>query len=284
MSTIPVRVTQEEFARHFAPHLSQAKRGFVSKIPLHKIFNYILYRLHTGCQWAQLPIVAPAASPDKKEISWHAVYYHFRRWSRDGSLEKAWQASVVEVKGELDLSEMSVDGSHTLAKKGGVGVSYQSRKRAKTSNLLSLCEAKGYVIGCLGMRPGHHHDVFEFKPALQTAFKLLKRLGLCLEGALFHADPAFDTKAARKTCFNHGLVPNIKQNRRNRKATKRGRKRLFDEAAYKRRFVIERGFAWSDKFKQLLIRFEREDAYFLGAHYIAFALINLRHTLSNCFN
>ena len=271
MSTIPVRVTQEEFKFHFAPYLSTAQRGFVSKIALHKIFNYILYRLHTGCQWAQLPIASDAAS-DKKEISWHTVYYHFRKWSRDGSLQRAWQASVVAVKDELDLSEMSLDGSHTVAKKGGLGVSYQGRKRAKTSNLLCLCEAKGSVIACLGMRPGHHHDAFEVKPALQTAFKSLKRLGLKISGALFHADPAFDTKAARKTCFNHALVPNIKENPRNRKVPKRGRKRFFDETAYKRRFVVERGFAWSDKFKQLLIRFEREDAYFLGAHYIESAL------------
>ena len=284
MSTIPTKVTQEEFERHFAPHLSQAQRGFVSKIPLFKMFNYVLYRLHTGCQWSQLPIAPDPEDADRKEISYHAVYYHFRKWSLDGSLEKVWQASIVAVQEEMDLSEMSVDGTHTVAKKGGVGVSYQGRKKAKTSNLLSICEGRGYIIACLGLRPGHHHDVFEFKPALQNAFKSLQRLGLKISGALFHADPAFDTKAARKTCFNHGLVPNIKENQRARKTPKRGPKRIFDEVAYKRRFVVERGFAWSDKFKSLLIRFERKDAYFLGAHHIVFALINLRHRLSNCFN
>ena len=191
----------------------------------------------------------------------------------------------------MNSSEMSVDGSHAIAKKGGSGVSYQGRKKAKTSNLLSICEGQGSVIACLGLRAGHYHDAFEIKPSLQSAFKSLKALGLKITGALFHAAPAFDTKAARKTCFNHGLVPNIKDNPRGcknakggRKNAKRGRKRFFDEVAYKRRFVAKRSFAWSDKFKSLLIRFEREDAYFLGAHHIAFALINLRHRLTNCFN
>jgi transposase len=284
MSTIPTKVTQDEFERHFLPHLNTARRGFVSRIPLHKIFNYILYRLHTGCQWEQLPIAPDPLNADKKEISHHAVYHHFRKWSRDASLEKAWLASIIEVQDEMNLSEMSVDGSHAIAKKGGAGVSYQGRKKAKTSNLLSICEGHGYVIACLGLRPGHHHDAFGIKPALQSAFKSLKALGLKITGALFHADPAFDTKAARKTCFNHGLVPNIKENPRARKNVKRGRKRFFDETAYKRRFVAERSFAWSDKFKSLLVRFEREDAYSLGAHHIAFALINLRHRLNNCFN
>jgi transposase len=49
---------------------------------------------------------------------------------------------------------------------------------------------------------------------------------------------------------------------------------------YKPRWVAERTFAWVDKFKRLLIRFERRDAYFLGAHHIAFAMINLRHLIA----
>jgi len=40
---------------------------------------------------------------DKKEISWQAVYYHFRKWRADGSLEKVWQASVQTVQGDLDM-------------------------------------------------------------------------------------------------------------------------------------------------------------------------------------
>ena len=98
---------------------------------------------------------------------------------------------------------------------------------------------------------------------------------LALEGA----DKAFDTKDARKTCFNHAVMPNIDENKRNRKTVKRGRKRFFNAEVYKRRFTCERTFAWIDKFKALLIRFDRKNVYFLGAHFIAFAMINLRHVI-----
>ena len=91
MSTIPVSLTENQFDEHIRPYISTAKRGFESKIPLYKVFNYILFRLHTGCQWYQLPIVTESGNPDKKEISHDAVYYHFRKWSRDGSLERVWQ-------------------------------------------------------------------------------------------------------------------------------------------------------------------------------------------------
>jgi len=215
--------------------------------------------------------------PRKKEISWQAVYYHFRNWSADGSLERVWQASIQTIQQDLDLAQLNLDGSHALAKKGGESVAYQRRKRAKTSNILPITDANGFVIASTGIVAGHHHDAFNLKPHLQSAFKRLKRLGLTIVGAWLNADSAFDTRDARKVCFNHHLIPNIAENKRNRKTPKRGRKRLFNPDIYKQRFTSERSFAWMDKFRALLIRYDRKDAHFLGAHFIAFAMINLRH-------
>ncbi len=48
MASIPIDVTETQFEQHFRPHLSTAKRGYESKIPLYKVFNYILYKLRTG--------------------------------------------------------------------------------------------------------------------------------------------------------------------------------------------------------------------------------------------
>lgn len=66
MSTIPTSLTENQFNEHVLPHLSVAKRGFVCKIPLYKVFNYILYRIHTGCQWDQIPIDVDPNDPEKK--------------------------------------------------------------------------------------------------------------------------------------------------------------------------------------------------------------------------
>ncbi len=56
MSTILTSVTQEQVEQYIRPALRVAKRGYECSIPLYKVFNYILYRLHTGCQWERLPI------------------------------------------------------------------------------------------------------------------------------------------------------------------------------------------------------------------------------------
>jgi transposase len=191
-----------------------------------------------------------------------------------------WQESILTILDDLIFSELNLDGSHTIAKKGGESVAYQPRKRAKTSNILPITDAQGYIVATTGVVSGNHHDAYDLKANLQTAFKGMKRLGLVLQGAVFNADSAFDTTAARKTCFNHGVIPNIVENKRNRKRNKRGRKRLFDQEIYKKRFTSERSFAWIDKFRALLIRFEHKEAYFMGGHFIAYAMINLRHVLA----
>ena len=113
MSTIPTSVTQAQFEHYIRPALRTAKRGYESKIPLFKVFNYVLYHLHTGCQWHQLPVQFVG---EQKEISWQAIYYHFRKWSGDGSLERVFQHSIVSIRAQIDTHQLNLDGSHALAK------------------------------------------------------------------------------------------------------------------------------------------------------------------------
>lgn len=209
------------------------------------------------------------------------MYGQFVRWCMDGSFRRLWTDSILTIKADLDLSSFNLDGSQTLAKKGGESVAYQGRKKGKTSNILPITDANGYIIASTGIVAGNHNDAYQLKSHLQTAFKEMKQLGLDFQGAYLNADGIFDTKEARKTCFNYGVIPNIPENQRGRKSVKRGRKPLFDEAIYHRRYSTERTFAWIDSYKRLLIRFERKDALFLGAHHLAFAMINLRHVLAS---
>jgi transposase len=69
MSQIPIELTEKQFEEHVNPYLSKAKRGFVCQISLHKVFNYILYWLHTGCQWERLPIDKNPVSEKKKSAT-----------------------------------------------------------------------------------------------------------------------------------------------------------------------------------------------------------------------
>jgi len=112
--------------------------------------------------------------------------------------------------------------------------------------------------------------------SLQALKKVAQEVGLDLRGAYLNLDGGFDSIANRKCIFNAGMIPNIKENPRNRKTTKRGRKRLFNAAIHALRLRVERTFAWEDKFKRLLLRFERIQQRHYGMKLMAYTLINLR--------
>lgn len=74
------------------------------------------------------------------------------------------------------------------------------------------------------------------------------------------------------------MMPNIQENPRGRSIPKRGRKPLFQQAVYQERFfTIERVFAWEDKFRRLLLRFERISQLHYALKSLAYTMINLRH-------
>jgi hypothetical protein len=63
---------------------------------------------------------------------------------------------------------------------------------------------------------------------------------LDLRGIYCNLDGGFDARGNWKMIFNAGMIPNNKENSRNRKTTKRGRKRLFNNAIYALRMRVKR--------------------------------------------
>lgn len=110
---LPTKVSQNEFNQCVKPYLIRGKRGPTTKISYYKIFNYILYVLHTGIQWKELKTC-------RDEISWQTVYYHHSRWSKNGSYQNLFYSSIgmLNKNRKLDLSILHGDGSNVVAKKG----------------------------------------------------------------------------------------------------------------------------------------------------------------------
>jgi hypothetical protein len=147
--------------------------------------------------------------------------------------------------------------------------------------VIAIADNRGNVISPLTIAPVNEVDMVLLPDGLKDLKRVTREVGLDLTGAVLNLDAGFDSKANRKCVFNpevtkDGMKPNIKEYPRNRKKPKRGRKRFFDEVLYKLRFTVERTFAWEDKFKRLLLRFETKQIRHLGFKLIAFTLINLR--------
>lgn len=110
---LPVQISRKDFNLFVRPFLSHPVKGPKGKLSSYKLFNYILYILHTGSQWKRLPI-------RKNELHWSNVYKWHSRWSKDGSYEYLFSQSILllDRMGKLDLSILHGDGSNTVAKKG----------------------------------------------------------------------------------------------------------------------------------------------------------------------
>jgi transposase len=132
------------------------------------------------------------------------------------------------------------------------------------------------VLSPLPVAPVNVTDMVLLPDGLKALKRVAKTVGLDLGGAYLNLDAGFDSTHNRKCIFNAGMIPNIKENPRNRKRTKRGRMRLFNAAIYALRTRVDRTFAWEDKFKRLLLRFEHIQQRHFGMKLLAYTLINVR--------
>ena len=121
-TSIPVQLSAPEFETFILPHLSMPKRGPKCKLGYYRVFNLILWVLYTGMQWKCLPI--PPDTNGKPAIHYTTVYKVFAKWADDGSLWRAFVASVRHLAAEkqLDLSVLHGEGTNTVAKKGGMAL------------------------------------------------------------------------------------------------------------------------------------------------------------------
>lgn len=112
---LPIQVTRKQFNHFIDRYLSHGRRGPKPKLSRCKIFNYILYVLHTGMQWDQLRTY-------RNELHWSNVYKWHVKWSKDGSYRNLFESGIQELMlaGKLDLSVLHGDGSNTVAKKGAL--------------------------------------------------------------------------------------------------------------------------------------------------------------------
>jgi hypothetical protein len=139
-----------------------------------------------------------------------------------------------------------------------------------------MTDNNGYVLAPLPVAPVNETDMVLLPKGLNALKQMAKKVGLDLRGAYLNLDGGFDSAHNRKCIFNAGLIPNIPENPRNRKRPKRGRKRLFNATIHALRMRVERTFAWEDKFKRLLLRFERIQQRHYGMKLLGYTMINLR--------
>lgn len=137
------------------PLLSATKGGGCPEAhPRREIVNAILYLVRTGCSWRQLP---------KEFPPWGTVYWHFRRWRADGSLDRLHDAlrdAVRDAEGRDEqptaaiIDAQSVKGADTVSSSSR---GYDAGKKVNGRKRHVVVDTVGMLLLVMvnhGQRPG----------------------------------------------------------------------------------------------------------------------------------
>ena len=124
------------------------------------------------------------------------------------------------------------------------------------------------------------HDTRLFPISLSGLVEFSWYLDLDIERSFLTLDPGFDSQFNRDIILDAQLIPVIKPRVFSKQERTKRYERLDDfelvKNVYEKRYVIERCFAWEDKYRKLVIRYERLQSTFMGFRYLAYAMINFR--------
>lgn len=273
---IPTHLREEEFNKFILMHLSNGKRGPDKKISSYSSFCYIIRVLSTGMKWEDLEIKKDESGDP--EIHHSSIFKTFKMWVDNGSFDNIFAASVINLfKNRLvDCSVLHGDGTNHVAKKGGDNIGRNGHKKIKGDKVVAVCDRNVNVIAPFVEAPGNCNECTLLKPCIVKIKKMFSILDFDLSGIILSLDGIYNSKSNRKSIFNSGMKPNINLRKCDKKRS--GRKQMFNKKIFKERFnTIERLFAWEDKFRRVISRFEHISKHFYGFKLLAYTMINLRH-------
>lgn len=202
----------------------------------------IFYILRTGCQWKALPRSLGASS---------TVYDYFRRWEQSGVFTSLWKHGLYEYdqKKGINWKWQSVDGCMTKAPLGGEAVGPNPTDRAKSGTKRSLLTDASGIPLALAIDGANRHDMKMLADTLGGLMTVRpdpqdSRQHLCL-------DKAYDFPDVRELAVELGYIPHIKA--RGEEITARKTSPRYRA----RRWVVERSHSWLNRYRRILIRWEK---------------------------
>ena len=131
-----------------------------------------------------------------------------------------------------------------------------------------LCDRRGAPLGCV-VDGANRNDISLF---LQTLLSVPVDWPDPTPDAPQHMclDKGYDAAWVREQIVQWGLVPHVRSRGEEKKELK------DDPTKEARRWVVERLHSWVNRFRRLLIRWEKQDANFEALLHFAFSIILLR--------
>lgn len=249
-------VTDEEWA-FVAPYLILMKEEAPQREhELREVFNGLRWIVRTGSQWRLMPHDLPP---------WYTVYQQAQRWINAGVFEDMvhdLRALLRLAHGKKEQPTAAIFDGRTVQStpESGERAGYDGYKRKKGSKIHLAVDTLGLLLAA-HVTPANEQEraqVKELAEAVQEATQNSVEIAYVDQG--YTGDkPKYDAQQAGIEL----MVVKLPE-------AKKGFVLL------PRRWVVERSFAWTTRFRRLARDFERLPETFRSLHFLAFAILMLQ--------
>jgi putative transposase len=233
------------------------------RVPDRRCADAIFYVLRTGGQWAAL--TATDLCPKS------TAHDRFQEWVAAAVFLQLWQAGVVvfdELQG-IEWSWLSIDGAMTKAPLGGETTGPTPTDRGKSGVKRSLVtEGHGVPLG-VAVAGANRNDMKLVRATLESI--VVERPEPTEDAPQgMGMDKGYDFAEVRATLEEFGFTAHI------RARGEEARELAAEAGKRARRWVVGRTHSWMNRFRRLLIRWEKKPENYLGLLHFACALIAFR--------
>src|SRR5919108_3732810 len=252
----PSDVTDDEWA-FVAPYLTLMKEDAPQREhELRAVFNGLRWIVRTGSQWRLMPHDLPP---------WYTVYQQAQRWIDAGVFEAMvhdLRALLRLAKGKKEQPTAAIFDGRTLQStpESGERAGYDGHKRKKGSKIHIAVDTLGLLLAA-HVTPANEQERAQVK-------KLAEEVQDVTQNAVEVAfvDEGYTGEQAEQDAQAAGIdlivvkLPEAKKG----------------FVLLPRRWVVERSFAWTARFRRLARDFERAPETLRGLHFLAFAILMLQ--------
>jgi putative transposase len=228
-----------------------------------RAMDAIFFVLRTGCQWNALNATGICSSS--------SAHRRFQEWTAAGVFVNLWARGLQEddeLVG-LDWSWLAMDGAMTKAPLGGERVGRNPTDRGKLGTKRSLLtEAQGIPVG-LAVEGANRHDKKVAEATLESLpVERPEPTAECPQGMCL--DKGYDYADTRALVAEFGFTAHVR-------ARGEEARELRKEAGFKaRRWVVERTHSGMNRFRRILIRWEKKVENYFGMLHFVCAWITYR--------
>nr|WP_217704950.1 IS5 family transposase [Victivallis sp. Marseille-Q1083] len=235
----------------------QRRRGAGRKpLEARRVFEGIVYVLRTGIQWKALPREYGSSS---------SIHRYFQRWLKAGLFQKLWKKGLAEYDELEGISWrwQSIDGAMNKAPlaREAVGPNPTDKGKKNGTKRHVLVDERGIPLSIVVTR-ANRNDVTQVNAVLSARMRKPRgrtKQNLC-------ADAGYTGSGEVMKAYRY--IPHIRP---------RGEEKIAVRQGYKaRRWIVEVAHSWFNRFRKLLVRFEKTHAAYEALLQLAASVIIYR--------